>query len=121
MENDWLALWEVFKNFPVVVHLIYLAIILAMVCLMVCRYSQSRDVEYWWYDRWHKKIDNTIRGVRKQYKPKDRQQAYRDTFAKLWVELKRETGDDYNKLVTGERSIWIHLATRQRDFMRFYE
>lgn len=120
MGNDWMLVWDFLKNCPVEIYILFSLIAVLLTWGVYLQLSMSRTVSYQWYDHWVKKIDGHIRDVRKQHKRRDREDAYRDAFAKLWAELEVEVGDDFNFMNTAQRSVWIHLATRQRDIMRFY-
>jgi hypothetical protein len=118
--KDLEMMWEIFKNFPLEVHLL-LAAPLLVTGVLFWAINRSRTIDHRWYDYWIKHINTEVRYVRMRVKRKDREQAYRYVFGQLWNELHTQIGTDYSQMTTMQRGIFIILAETHRNHMRGYE
>lgn len=120
MEYAPQTLFQIILDLPWIVHALLAASIVGLVIGLRSMHCGRKSIQVQWYDRWEKRVNQDIRDVRKKYPRKERKFHYEYMFSKLWVELKAELGDNYCQLTTGQRSIWIMLATRHRDVMYFH-
>jgi hypothetical protein len=120
MEYAPQVLFQIFLDLPWQIHA-FLALGLAAGIIGInALFGMKKNIQVQWYERWERHINNSVREVRRKYPRKERKFHYEYMFSKLWVELKAELGDNYCQLTTGQRGIWIMLATRHRDVMYFH-
>lgn len=98
--NAWLDLpWEV--------QLMCLTPLLVLPLLWLLNPKRTNP----WSYKWERHIDNELANVRKKFKGKLRRTAYEDTFARLIVQLEKETGTSNFIFLSNpeHRMVWMYL------------
>lgn len=106
-----LELWDIWQTLPLKVQLLCLTPLLVIPLLYLCH--PRRLGQGWSYD-WQQRIDLEIRATRKRTKRKERKAAMNETFAKLMIELEKETGrmSEFGHMPAEHRYIWWYFLQR---------
>ncbi len=103
-----LEVWNAWMTLPLNVQLICLTPLLAIPLLWYCH---PKRLGQGWSWEWQQRIDREIRETRKRTNRKNRKAAMTETFAKLMVDLKLETGGvNFIFMPNPEhRYVWMYL------------